>query len=912
MEVISSMDIKRGKKTKKNQFGVFTQPLQFLPAEEKDADWVRMNADWLEWQGIRQISMKARRLMKNYKLAKGTIDKTDYIPEPDNDMAELTEVLTQDHNTDVALELKFYPIIPNVIDVLVSEFAKRNTRVDYRAVDEYSYNEVMQKKYEAIYDVMIENAQHEMLSNLIDMGMDPNSPEAKQQLDPKALEKLPFIQDYYSKSYKTIGEQWAQKQHNIDVNRFSMDELEEVAFRDMLITDSEFWHFRMMEDDYEIEILNPVLTFHHKSPGARYTSNSNWAGFIEMLTIADAVDKYGYLMNEEQLRALEKLHPARSARHMIDGMPNDGSLYNTDASYEANRKHGVDFQRHLAYIDNAYNMHDVVAWITGQSENAGLIHNSGMLRVTTSYWKTQRKVGYLTRVEEDGSTFTDIVDENYVVMDKPLYNTKFTNKQNSETLIFGDHIDWVWINQPWGVVKIGNNRMVFNTATESEFDPIYLGVGQREVGPLRFQFRGDKTLYGSKLPIEGSVFSDRNTKSSSLVDLMKPAQIGFNLVNNQISDILIDEIGSVIVLDQNALPKHSMGEDWGRGNLGKAYVAMKDFSMLPLDTSISNTENPTSFSHYQKLDLSQTERLMSRIQLANYFKQQAFEVVGITPQRLGQQLGQTNTATGIEQAVTGSYAQTEKYFTQHSDHLMPRVHKMRTDLAQFYHSKKPSIVLQGMISPDERAMFEISGTDLLMADLHVYCQTNASDRATLEQLKQLAIQNNTAGASIYELGDMMQQKSLGSMNNLLKKLDKRAEEKRKEEQQFAQQQQQAEIEARQKEKQMEYDAEMRKQESINRTNLMAAEIKSAGYGAMQDMDKNNQSDYVDVLDKMHKTQEYQDTMAFNREKEGNKQSIAQQQLDLQKQKLNQDARKDQTALQVAAINKNRFDKPAKK
>jgi hypothetical protein len=126
-------------------------------------------------------------------------------------------------------------------------------------------------------------------------------------------------------------------------------------------------------------------------------------------------------------------------------------------------------------------------------------------------------------------------------------------------------------------------------------------------------------LYGCKLPVEGRVFSDRNTRSISLVDLMKPFQIAYNIVNNQIADILVDEIGSVILLDQNTLPQHSMGEDWGKNNLAKAYVAMKDFGMLPLDTSITNTENALNFQHFQVLNLEQTQRMMSRVQLANFF-----------------------------------------------------------------------------------------------------------------------------------------------------------------------------------------------------------------------------------------------------------------------------------------------------
>jgi hypothetical protein len=71
--------------------------------------------------------------------------------------------------------------------------------------------------------------------------------------------------------------------------------LEERGFRDMLITDREFWHFRMMEDDYEVELWNPVLTFYHKSPDIRYISQGNWVGKTDMYTVADVIDKYGHV-----------------------------------------------------------------------------------------------------------------------------------------------------------------------------------------------------------------------------------------------------------------------------------------------------------------------------------------------------------------------------------------------------------------------------------------------------------------------------------------------------------------------------------------------------------------------------------------------------------------------------------------
>ena len=85
----------------------------------------------------------------------------------------------------------------------------------------------------------------------------------------------------------------------------------------------------------------------------------------------------------------------------------------------------------------------------------------------------------------------------------------------------------------------------------------------------------------------------------------------------------------------------------------------------------------------------------------------------INKQTTCQQLSQM-TATGVEQAANASYAQTEMYFVQHSDYLMPRVHEMRTDLAQYYHSTKPSTRLTYITSQDEKVNFQINGTDVTL------------------------------------------------------------------------------------------------------------------------------------------------------------------------------------------------------
>ena len=90
MKVLNAMQLKAGaKKEQGPTFSSLTQPIQFLPYSEKTDDWAAWNLDWLELQGIQFLKLNARRLLKNYKLAKGIIDKTDYIVEPDNDYKDL-------------------------------------------------------------------------------------------------------------------------------------------------------------------------------------------------------------------------------------------------------------------------------------------------------------------------------------------------------------------------------------------------------------------------------------------------------------------------------------------------------------------------------------------------------------------------------------------------------------------------------------------------------------------------------------------------------------------------------------------------------------------------------------------------------------------------------------------------------
>jgi hypothetical protein len=273
---------------------------------------------------------------------------------------------------------------------------------------------------------------------------------------------------------------------------------------------------------------------------------------------------------------------------------------------------------------------------------------------------------------------------------------------------------------------------------------------------------------------------------------------------------------------------------------------------------------------------------------------------------MGQQLSQI-TATGVEQATAASYAQTEIYFIQHCDYLMPRVHTMRTDLAQYYQSTKPSTRLTYLTSADEKVNFKINGTELLLRDLNIFCSTTANHRAILEQLKQMAIQNNTTGASIYDLGRIVQSDSIAEVTKVLKDSESKLQQQKQQEQQSQQQLQQEQLASQEKQKQMDIQAAADRDDKLIKKDITVAEIRAAGYGASADVNENKQSDYIDAMDQIRSTEQYQEQTDLQREKENNRMTIETDKSQIEREKIQAQREIADKQLQIAQENKNKFD-----
>jgi hypothetical protein len=710
-----------------------------IPQSEKNEDWKKECMDKLESIGRRQHYRNVK-LMENYEMVKGRFIFSHYVD--DENYADLVTSLTQEF--DIPNYLRHYDITSQIINTMSGEWQKRPDLFRVKSYGERYDNDFLRAKTEMLSNYIQYNINNEINKKLLDMGIDPNksdfqSQDEQQQYIQLVAEKKqaltpPEIQEYMTTKWMQTAEIWGQHQLEYDKEHFKLAEKEKLEFEDMLIADRCFRHFYISGTSYEQETWNPINTFFHKSPEVQYIEDGDYVGRVYYTSINGIIDKYGWLMTPDQMDEIRgnasfKKYQAKDANGIQYGSVVPFADYGSYKTFVDAAGNDPMTSLGISTIDSSF--------LNNLSHDSYAINTAGLLQVTEAYWKSQKKIGKIVYFDEDGILQKQLVDENFIV---PKYF------KVSESSIYDnddpDSISWTWINEAWKGIKISAKNA--RTFTED----IYL-----DIKPLEFQFKGDLNPYNAKLPVCGQVFSVRNSSSMSLVDLVKPHQIGYNVAMNQLYQIMEREIGRFIIMDVNMFP---ILKDWG-GEKGwdKFMLVAKNLGMAPIDTSANNTPSlaATGGQFPKDVNLDESARMMSRIKIAEYFETMALKQVGFNQYRLGN-FSSESTAAGVEQGSKQSYAQTETYFTNFSNYLR-RCYTMNLDIAQYVQSKKDDITISYIKSDMSRAFIKLAGTDLMGNQMGVFVSNSQEQLRQLETLRQMAMTNNTAGATMVDLADIV-------------------------------------------------------------------------------------------------------------------------------------------------------------
>ena len=270
------------------------------------------------------------------------------------------------------------------------------------------------------------------------------------------------------------------------------------------------------------------------------------------------------------------------------------------------------------------------------------------------------------------------------------------------------------------------------------------------------------------------------------------------------------------------------------------------------DDSPENTKAPVSNqSVARNIDLSRTNEIQSRYNLAVQLKNECWELIGMSRERMGS-VAASQTATGTNTAVQQSYSQTEPLFVAH-EYVLGQLYQAIVDAAQYIESSKPQSTISYITSEGQSAFITVSGADISLRDLKVFTTNRPEDTRMFNEIRQLAqavIQN---GGSLYDVIEMYSTQSVRELKRSFKKVrDKQQqmmdEQQQMQQQQLQQQQEQAQAQLQQQQQQamieMQNENHQKELDRINKKEI--ALINAAKAEGNVDANGNGQVDPLEI------------------------------------------------------------------
>lgn len=840
-------------------------PDQFKTDKEKqDESWIKNTMDYFANKAYAEYVKNRDTFVKNYDLMKGILRMEDFYQEPQ--VKSFTDMLTAD--LELPAYVKMYSIITTPINELVGEISKRPDTFRVKAFDDESKSEELQFKTELLQQYVLSQAKQKIMEKLAMQGEEISEEELQQMSFDQVKDTLD--------SYTSVAEKWANHVLTCQKAEFNLKEKSEDAFRDMLISAREFYH--IYEDNsklgFNIEVANPKNTWFLTTPDRKWISDPTGraqgayaAGTVQVMELSEIIESIPDLTKEEidHLRSSLQDYGLINVRESNLGNPNvapgiDSVTYDT---YDP-----LVLQTRMIIESEMKENNDGLKDFLGLTSNVSSFGYKYV--VVRSYWLSKKKIGKLIYLDELGNEQSVLVDENY----------------KSGSIPTQQSLEWGWINQ-W-----------------------YQGI---KVGPDIYHVKPFKLL--NYCPIIGTTFEVKNTEAKSLVDLMKPFQVLYNVCMNQLYRLLEKEVGKVYLTSIRHIPVPKDGD--AQDALDIWEMEARNRGVVFIDDSPENLKSPSSFNQFRDIDLTRTQEIQSRYNLAMQLKNECWELVGMSRQRMGS-VTSSESATGVNTAVQQSYAQTEPLFVAH-EYVLGQLYQAIIDAALYVESKKPQSTLSYITSEGESAFVQVNGSELKFRDLKVFLTNRPEDTQMFNEIRQLSqavIQN---GGTLYDVIELYSTKSMREMKKTFK--DLRDRQMQMQDQQMQQQQQQleqqreiaaAQLQQAQLQKEQEI-ANQNYQNELDRINKKEiALINAESKAALPDVNEDQTPDVLQINSIMNQqakvSKDYETKMADIRSK--TMQNA--QKLEIEREKLKVERENMQNDLEIAKLNaKNRAKKSTK-
>jgi hypothetical protein len=498
--------------------------------------------------------------------------------------------------------------------------------------------------------------------------------------------------------------------------------------------------------------------------------------------------------------------------------------------------------------------------------NNNNVSKGGLIRVATVQWKSMKKIGFLLYIDEDGNPQEDIVPEDF----------KLTKEQKSD----GWQIEYRWITEVWQGHKVGD---------------IYVNIE-----PLPNQ--------NGKLSYIGMVADGLNSVATSLVDLLKPDQLFYNILWHKVENEVAKAKGSVLQIDTSKIPT---SQGLTKEHL-LYYLESKGVLWVNSMEEGKNREVSPANNMFTTHDLGASRFISECIAIMGKLEEHMSDLSGVSRQRKGQ-ITSSETLGGVETSIYSSSNTTELYFYNHN--LVKReVLTQLLELSQiaFIDGKK----LQRVVDEIQTEMINVDGGLFNDSAFDVRLSNSTKDKADRQKLERYAeIQLQKGDAKFSDIISLVRTNSIAEISSIIRKTEKEAIE-RQESNLRADRETQAQISENQLQAQRERIQFEVEQNQLDRDNkVLIAQIGALSSSGGRDIDGDGNPDIVGqmkaAIDQNKANQKYtidsyklkqeNDKIELEKQRLENDKIIKEKEIELKKQQSD-------NQLKIAKTNKNRYSK----
>ena len=734
-------------------------PRQKLSRRKKTQKWGEECIEaGLGLVGIYDNTRRSSRFKKkrNYDLYNGQFDK--------KDLEYVTDPLGLGGVAELPATLQYYDIVSPIFNLLFGEEAKRKFSYVVRSVNEDAITGKEEEMQNAVVDMFAG-----LINQYRDQASQQNPQASPEQLSNSIPENLKRLEKYFSYDFQDMNESVAHKLLSFLERDLDLKTMFSTGWEDALIAGEEIYSIEQVAQEPSARRVNPLEFYCLLPHNSGYVDDAEVIVEDTFMSLNTIIDNYYEDLTPAQIDKLEKEQGMRGSMdsQSVLNYPTPEKLYIQDLDPEASSD------------SNLFNYYD----------------QDGNIRVTKITWKSMRKIGKLTYIDELGLKQETIVNESY--------------KLDQES---GEEIEYMWVNEYWEGTKIGENTYV-------------------NIRPKRQQFRRMDNLSVCKSGYVGTVYNANNSQSVSLMDRLVPWVYLYITLWYRLELAISANQGKIALIDLSLVPDGWEVEKWMYYAQSMKFGFVDSFNEGKKGQSTGKLAGNISTQN-KVLDMETGNYIQQHTQLLEFVESKVQSLSGVTRQRLGSITSSELVGT-TERAVQQSSHITEKWYEIHN-HTKVRVLQTLLDVAKDVYkgkTKKFQYVTDNLAT----MTFNLMGDQFGYSEYGVFVSNSIQDLQALEALKSLtqaSLQNDKM--SISDVISIYNSSSLSDIRNKIEQSEKEAEQRNMQMQEMqmqqAREQQQAQQEMEMAKLKFEQEKENRedaRNSEDNRTKLEIAKMNSA-------------------------------------------------------------------------------------